>query len=85
MPYRHGKCFLPEILRSLGLDPIDVYTRPTIKMSKQQFSDYYTGRSNMNATTLKMFSVELGVAMEVFYGWEYYPPPERKGKKHSTE
>jgi hypothetical protein len=77
MPYRVVKCLLPEILLAKGLDPIDVYTRPTIKMSKQQFSDYYTGRSNMSAPTLKMFSTELKIPMEKFYEWEYYPPPSK--------
>lgn len=77
MPFRVVKCHLPEILKAKGLDPVDVYTRPTVKMSKSQFSDYYTGRTNMSGPTLKMFSVELNVPMEALQEWEYYPPPER--------
>lgn len=86
MPYRPGKCLLPEILRAKGLEPVDVYSRPTVKMSKQQFSDYYTGRSKMSAPTLKMFSKELGVPMDAFHEWIYYPPPEKKPRSsHKPE
>lgn len=93
MPYRVVKCHLPEILKTKGLEPVDVYTRPTIAMSKQQFSDYYTGRTKMSAPTLKMFSMELGVPMESIQTWEYYPPPNPKPysnqrnrrRRHRTE
>lgn len=85
MPYRPGKSLLPKILRELGLDPVDVYSRESVDMSRHQFSDYYTGRKKMSAPTLYLFSIELGVPMESLCEWEYYEKPKRKRRRSSTE
>lgn len=85
MPFRPGKSLLPIIMREKGLEPVDIYNRPTVQMSKQQFSDYYTSRTKMSAPTLKMFSVELGVPMESLCEWEYYDPKPRPRKRESRQ
>lgn len=66
------KCLLPEIMRDRGLEPQDVYDHPDIKMSKQQFSAYYTGRKTMSIPTARVFGRFFGIPIDDLYLW----PPD---------
>lgn len=71
MAYRPGKCLLPHILRERNLEPYDVYSK--IGMTKQQFSDYTTGRRIMSLKTAKTVADQLGIPIDDLYTWEYVP------------
>lgn len=77
-----GKCLLPQLLHDKGLSPYDVYSK--LGISKQQFSDYYTGRRKMSLGTAKAMANVLGVTIDDLYTW-LETPPRRKGSRTSSE
>lgn len=78
MAFFPDKSLLPPLLRDKGLSPYDVYNK--LGISKQQFSDYYTGRRKMSLGTAKAVANVLGVTIDELYTWKE-TPPRQKGSK----
>lgn len=80
MAYRPGKCLLHNILRENKLTPSEFADRT--EYSKQQISDYVTGRRKMNLSNAKTIAALLGVPIDDLYEW-VETKRVWKGKKQS--
>lgn len=68
MELRAGKCLLPDRLRERGLT--QQWLADKINRTRQQVSDYCTGRRTMSLNTACMVARAVGCTIEELYEWE---------------